>query len=79
MYSRNYFAILQSYQYTEQVISANTDGPRDAASRANDHLTLHTMTQLDIECIHQATASVSIDSTLLHRPTAISFYNIRAW
>ena len=34
------------------------------------------MTKLDVECIHQAiyTASVDIDSTLLHRPTAAGFY-----
>ena len=32
-----------------------------------DHIALHTMTELDIECIHQVTASVDIDSTLLHR------------
>jgi len=32
-----------------------------------------TMTELDVECIHQMTAFVDIDSTLLHRLTADSF------
>ena len=36
-------------------------------------IALHTMTELDVECIHQATAFVDIDSTLLHRPTAAGF------
>jgi len=61
-----------------QVISANADGPRNAASRPIDDIALHTMTKLDVECIYQATAFVDIDSTLLHRPTAAGFYRIRA-
>jgi len=32
-----------------------------------------TMAELDVECIHQATASVDIDSTLLHRPNGSAF------
>jgi len=43
------------------------------ASRPIDHMVLHTMTELDVECIHQATASVDIDNTLLHKPTAAGF------
>jgi len=54
-------------------MSANADGPRDAASRPIDHIVLYTMTELDVECIHQATTSVDIDSTLPHRPTAAGF------
>jgi len=50
----------------KQVISADADGPRDAASRPIDHIALHILTQLDVQCIHQATASVDIDSTLLY-------------
>jgi len=38
-----------------------------------DHIMLHTTTELDVECIHQATAFVDIDSTSLHRPTAAGF------
>jgi len=38
--------------YSKQVISANADGPRDAASRPIDHIALHTMTELDDECIY---------------------------
>jgi len=57
----------------EQVISANADGPRDAAAHPIDHIALHTMTELDVECIHQVKATVDIDSTLLHRPTAAAF------
>ena len=62
-----------------QVISANADGPRNAASQSYpiDHITLHTMTEINVECIHQTTASVDIDSTLLHRPTAGSFMTHR--
>ena len=33
-----------------QVISANADGPRDAASRPIDHIALYTMAELDVEC-----------------------------
>ena len=44
-------------------ISANADGPRDAASRPIDHIALHAVTQVDVKCIHQATAFVDIDST----------------
>jgi len=55
------------------VISANIYGLRDAASRPVDHITLHTMTELDIECIHLATAFVDTDSTLLQRPIAAGF------
>jgi len=51
-------------------LCANVDGLHDAASHPIDHIALHTMTELDVECIHQATAFVDIDSTLLHRPTA---------
>jgi len=56
-----------------QVIFANADGPRDAASRPIDHIALHTVTELKVECIHQATAFVDIDITLLHRPTLPGF------
>jgi len=59
--------------YFTQVISANADGPHDGASRPIDHIMLQTMTKLEVECIHQVTASVDIDSTLLHRPTAVGF------
>jgi len=38
-------------------MSANADGPRDAASRSINHSALHTMTELDVECIDQATGS----------------------
>jgi len=55
------------------MISANADGPRNAASRPIDRIALHTMTDLDVECIHQATASVDIDRTLLHKPKAAGF------
>jgi len=34
---------------SEQVISANADGLRGAASHPIDHITLHTMTELDVE------------------------------
>jgi len=54
-------------------ISADADGPHDAASRPVDHIALHT--QLDDECDHHATASVDIESTLLHRPTAVGCYS----
>jgi len=60
-------------QACEQVLSANADGPRDAASHPINHIAFLAMTELDVECIHQATASVDIDSTLLHRPTAAGF------
>jgi len=39
----------------------------------NDHVALHTMIELDVKCIHQATAPVDIDSTLLRKPTAVGF------
>jgi len=51
----------------------NADRPRDAASCPIDHIALYTVTELDVECIYQGTASVDIDSTLLHRPTAVGF------
>ena len=38
------------------------------------HIALQTMTELDVECVHQATASVDIDSTLLHRLIDAGFY-----
>ena len=66
-------AIAYSMAQIIQVMSANADGPRDAASRPIDHVALHTVTELDVECIHQATESVDIDSTMLHRPTAAGF------
>jgi len=56
-----------------KTVSANADGPRDAASRPIDHIALHTMTELDVECIHQASAFIDIDSTLLHKPSAAGF------
>ena len=40
-------------------MAANADGPRDAASRPIDHIVLHTVTEPDAECIHQATVVVS--------------------
>jgi len=58
---------------TWQVISANTDGTHDAALCPSNHIARHTMPELGINCIHQATASVDIDNTLLHWPTAVSF------
>jgi len=49
---------------------------RDAASRPIDHIALHAMTELDIECIHQATAlsiltdrQLSAFSTFVHDET----------
>jgi len=33
-----------------QVISVNASGPGNAASCPIDHITLHTMTELDAEC-----------------------------
>jgi len=33
-------------------------------------IALHTMTELDFKCIHQVTALIDTDSTLLHKPTA---------
>jgi len=52
-------------------ISANASGPRDAASRKIDHIALH------IECNHQASvirqASIDIEGTLLHGPTAVGY------
>ena len=64
---------LKVTDYIEQVISAKADGPHDAVSCSIDHIVLHTMTELDVEFVHQATASVDIDSALLHRPTAARF------
>jgi len=49
--------------HSKQVISANVNGARDAASRPIDHIALHTMTELDVKCIHQEIASVDIDRT----------------
>ena len=57
-----------------QVISANADKPHDAASCQIKHIVLHTMTELEVECIHQA--YVNIDSTLLQRPAAAGFQHI---
>jgi len=37
-------------------ISANADGSRDAASRQIDHIALHSVTELDVECDHQTTS-----------------------
>jgi len=37
------------------MLMCNADGPRNAASRPVDHIALHTMTELDVECIHHAT------------------------
>jgi len=41
-------------------------GLHDAASCPIDHIVLHTMTELDVGCIHQVTVFVEIDITLLH-------------
>jgi len=57
-------------------VCTNADGPCDATSHPFDHMTMHTMTELNVEslkCIHEATASVYTDSTLLHRPTTAGF------
>ena len=43
------------------ILTSNADGPRNAASRPVDRIALHTMTELDDKCIHQATAYVDID------------------
>ena len=53
------------------VISADADGPRDAASRPSDNIVLHT--DLDAECDHPAgNKHRSIfENILLHRPTAV--------
>jgi len=67
---KNPYAMITVIQPT---ISANADRPRDATSCPIDHIALHTMTDLDVECIHQATTFVDIDSTLLHKPTAAGF------
>jgi len=61
------------FRQLKEVISANADGACNAASRPIDHIALHTMTELDVECFHQAIAFLAIDSTLLHRPTAAGF------
>jgi len=53
--------------YNVASISANADGPRDAASCKIDHIALHA------ECNHRKQASVDIESTLLHRPTAADY------
>jgi len=61
------------YVHKYRLLFANSDGPHDAVSCPIDHIAMHTVTELDVECIHQATAFVNIDSTLLHRP-AFSTY-----
>jgi len=52
------FSLQSASQLSRQVTSANANGPRDAASCPIDHIALHTVTELDVECVHQATASV---------------------
>jgi len=44
----------------EQIISANADGPRDTASSPIEHIALHTMTELDVECTHHTTTSTAV-------------------
>jgi len=52
-------------------ISANADGPHDAASCPIDHIVLHTVPEMDVKCIDQVTSSNDIESTMLNRPTAV--------
>jgi len=64
--------ILRNGTNLVQSISANADGQPDAASSPTDHIVLYTVTELEVKRVHQATASVDIESTLPYKPTVVS-------